>query len=56
MSFNCYKLIKKFIIIFEARVEQEVAALNEGVSEIVRMKNGMLGALTTHQGYDQNTT
>ena len=38
----------------EARVEQAVASLNEGVSEIVRMKNGMLVALATHRGHDQN--
>lgn len=42
------------VSVLEARVEQAVTALNEGVSEIVRMKNGMLVALATHRGHDQN--
>ena len=43
------------VSVLEARVLQAVATLNEGVSEIVRMKNGMLVAIKNHQGYDQNT-
>ena len=43
------------VSVLEARVVQAVAALNQGVSEIVRMKNGTLVAFAHHQGYDQNT-
>jgi hypothetical protein len=43
------------VSVLEARVEQAVASINEGVSEIVRMKNGMLVALANHQGCDQST-
>lgn len=49
------------VSVLEGRVVQAVAALNEGVSEIVRMKNRMLISLANHQalekyqGLDQNT-
>jgi hypothetical protein len=49
------------VSVLEERVGQAVASLNEGVSEIVRMKKGMLISLANHQavekyqGLDQNT-
>jgi DNA integrity scanning protein DisA with diadenylate cyclase activity len=43
------------VSVLEARVNKAVAALNEGVSEILRMKRGMLISLANHQAYKQYT-
>ena len=43
------------ISMLERRVEQAVATLNEGVSEVMRMKVDVLVSLANHRAYKQYT-